>query len=125
MDAQTLALVLLIMRILAAIILFAVLVKQVINLRTTKTDYPGVRIAVFIGTLILFVGQFIPGLLDAVVAFGGNYTGGRSRTPNALGAAYALNNASKDLVIGVLLAVLHFNPSTRSNGGTKDDHSVL
>lgn len=125
MDAQTLATILLIMRIFAAIILFAVLVKQIINLRTTKTDYPGVRIAVFVGTIILFVGQFIPGLLDAIVAFGGQYAGGRSRTPNPLGAAYALNNAGKDLVIGSLLAVLHFNSSTRSNGGAKDDHSVL
>lgn len=125
MDAQTLATVLLIMRVLAAIILAAVLVKQVINLRTTKTDYPGVRIAVFVGTIILFAGQFIPGLLDAVVAFG-NYYGGRSQNPNPLGVAYALNNAGKDLVIGALLAVLHFNPSTRTPKGTpKDDHSVL
>lgn len=126
MDAQTLATVLLIMRILAGVILFAVIIKQIINLRTTKTDYPGVRIAVFIGTIILFTGQFIPAILDAIVAFGGNYAGGRSRTPNPLGAAYALNNASKDLVIGALLAVLHFNPSARRPKGTpKDDHSVL
>lgn len=126
MDAEKLAMALLIMRILAGIILFAVIIKQIINLRTTETDYPGVRWAVFIGTIILFVGQFIPAILDAVVAFGSSYPGGRSRTPNVLGAAYALNNAGKDLVIGVLLAVLHFNPSTRTpKGSAKDDHSVL
>lgn len=125
MDAQTLAAILLAMRVVAAIILFAVLVKQVINLRTTKTDYPGVRWAVFIGTIILFTGQFIPGLLDSIVAFGGNYAGGRARTPNPLGAAYALNNAGKDLVIAGLLAILHYNPSTRGKSHANDDHGVL
>lgn len=119
------AAILLIMRIIAAIIILAVLIKQVINLRTTATDYPGVRIAIFVGTLILFIGQFTPAILDAVVAFG-DYAGGRSQSPNPLGVTYALNNASKDLIIGILLAVLHFNRSTRTpKGSAKDDHSVL
>lgn len=124
MDAQTQASILLLIRVVAAIILFAVLVKQVINLRTTETDYPGVRWAIFAGTLILFLGQFIPALLDAVVAFG-NFYAGRNRNPNLLSSAYAFNNAGKDLVIGALLAILHFNPSTRNKAGIKDDHSVL
>lgn len=124
MNAQEQATVLLAIRVVAAIILFAVLVKQVINLHTTKTDYPKVRWAVFAGTLILFFGQFIPGILDAVVAFG-NFYEGRNPRPKLLASSYAFNNAVKDLVMGALLAILHFNPSTRSNGNTKDHHSVL
>lgn len=125
MDAQTLATILLGMRTIAGITLLAVLIKQVINLRTTSTDYPIVRTAVFVGTIILFIGQFVPGILDAVVAFG-DYAGGRSENPNPLGVTYALNNATKDLVIAGLLALLHFNPSTRTpKGSAKDDHSVL
>jgi len=123
-DAQTQVSLLLAMRVIAAIVLFAVLVKQVINLRTTETDYPGVRWAVFAGTLILFLGQFIPALLDAVVAFGSFYEG-RNRNPNILGSAYAFNNAGKDLVIAALLAVLHFSSRHPNKIGSKDDHSVL
>lgn len=109
MDAQTLATVLLCLRILAVILLAATLIKQVKQLRTTTTDYPGVRIAVFIATIILFVGQFIPIALDAVVEFGESYSG-RSVNPAALPVSYPLNNALKDVVIGTLLAVQHYRP---------------
>lgn len=125
MDAQEQATLLLAMRVIAALVLLAVIIKQIINLRTTRTDYPGVRWAVFAGTVILFAGQFIPALLDAVVAFG-NFYAGRNRNPNLLSSAYAFNNAGKDLVIAGLLAILHFNRSTRTpKGSAKDDHSVL
>lgn len=109
MDAQTLATVLLCLRILAVILLAATLIKQVKQLRTTATDYPGVRIAVFVATIILFVGQFAPILLDAVVAFGSFYEG-RNATPELLPVSYSLNNALKDVVIGTLLAVQHYRP---------------
>jgi hypothetical protein len=109
MDAQTLAIALLCLRILAVILLAATLIKQVKQLRTTTTDYPGVRIAVFIATIILFVGQFTPILLDTVVAFGSFYEG-RSATPDVLPVSYSLNNALKDVVIGTLLAVQHYRP---------------
>lgn len=109
MDAQTLATLLLCLRIFAVFLLAATIVKQVKQLRTTATDYPGVRIAVFIATIVLFLGQFIPLLLDAVVAFGPYYEG-RSKTPNLLAASYSLNNALKDVIIGILLAVQHYRP---------------
>lgn len=109
MDAQTLAILLLCLRILAVFLLGATIVKQVKQLTTTVTDYPGVRIAVFIATVVLFLGQFIPLLLDAAVAFGSYYEG-RNRTPNLLAASYSLNNATKDVVIGILLVVQHYRP---------------
>jgi len=109
MDAQTLAILLLCLRILAVVLLAATIVKQIKQLRTTSTDYPGVRIAVFIATIVLFVGQFIPILLDAVVAFGSFYEG-RNAMPELLPVSYSLNNALKDVVIGTLLAVQHYRP---------------
>ena len=109
MDAQTLATLLLCLRILAVVLLAATIVKQIKQLRTTSTDYPGVRIAVFIATIILFIGQFIPIILDVVVAFGSFYEG-RNQTPELLPVGYSLNNALKDLVIGILLAVQHYRP---------------
>lgn len=109
MDAQTLAILLLCLRILAVFLLGATIVKQVKQLTTTATDYPGVRIAVFIATVVLFLGQFIPLLLDAAVEFGSYYEG-RNRTPNLLAASYSLNNATKDAIIGILLVVQHYRP---------------
>lgn len=109
MDAQTLATLLLVLRIIAVVLLAATIVKQVKQLRTTTTDYPGVRIAVFIATIVLFIGQFIPILLDAVVAFGSFYQG-RSSTPGLLPTSYSLNNALKDVIVGILLAVQHYRP---------------
>ena len=75
----------------------------------SQSRYPDVRIAVFVATIVLFVGQFIPILLDAVVAFGSFYEG-RNATPEVLPASYSLNNALKDVVIGTLLAVQHYRP---------------
>jgi len=109
MDAQTLATLLLCLRIFALFLLAATIVKQVKQLRTTTTDYPGLRVAVFIATIVLFVGQFIPIALDAVVEFGESYSG-RSVNPAALPVSYSLNNAIKDVVIGALLAVQHYRP---------------
>jgi len=109
MDAQTLATLLLIMRIFAVVLLAATIVKQIIQMRTTTTEYSGVRIAVFIATIVIFLGQFIPMLLDTVVAFGSYYEG-RNQTPNLLAASYSLNNAGKDVIIGVLLFVQHYRP---------------
>lgn len=109
MDAQTLATLLLIMRIFAVALLAATIVKQIIQMRTTTTEYPGVRIAVFIATIVLFLGQFIPLLLDATVAFGSFYEG-RNKTPNLLAASYSINNATKDVIIGILLFVQHYRP---------------
>ncbi len=109
MDAQTLAILLLGLRILAVFLLGATIVKQIKQLRTTETDYPGVRIAVFIATVVLFLGQFIPILLDAVPAFGSFYEG-RNVSPNLLASSYSLNNATKDVIIGTLLFVLHYRP---------------
>lgn len=109
MDAQTLATILLILRILAVVLLAATIVKQIKQLKTTTTEYPGVRIAVFIATIVLFIGQFIPILLDAVVAFGSFYEG-RNSTPGLLPSSYSLNNAIKDVIIGGLLFVQHYRP---------------
>lgn len=109
MDAQSLAILLLALRILAVLLLAATIVKQIKQMRTTVTDYPGVRIAVFIATVVLFIGQFIPILLDAVVAFGSFYEG-RNANPGLLPSSYSLNNALKDVVIGGLLAVQHYRP---------------
>jgi hypothetical protein len=109
MDAQTLAILLLALRILAVVLLAATIVKQIKQLRTTATDYPGVRLAVFVATIVLFIGQFIPILLDSVVAFGSFYEG-RNETPGLLPASDSLNNAIKDVVIGTLLAVQHYRP---------------
>lgn len=109
MDAQSLASLLLGLRIIAVILLVATVVKQIDLLRNTVTEYPGVRWAVFIATIVLLVGQFIPMLLDSVVAFGKSYPG-RSTTPNILGSSYALNNAIKDVIIGALLTIQHYRP---------------
>lgn len=109
MDAETLALTLLAMRILAVILLAATIIKQIIQIRTTTTEYPGLRYGVFIVTIILFAGQFIPIILDAVVAFGNSYTG-RSLKPAVLPVSYSLNNAIKDVLIGALLAIQHYRP---------------
>lgn len=109
MDAQTLAIILLAMRILAVALLVATIAKQIKQMRTTTTEYPGVRIGVFIATVVLLVGQFIPMALDAAVAFGTHYEG-RSVHPATLPVSYALNNAVKDVVIGGLLAAQHYRP---------------
>lgn len=109
MDAQTLAGILLVFRIFATLLLAATIIKQIKQMRTTTTEYPGVRTAVFIATIVLFLGQFIPILLDAVVAFGSHYNG-RARTPSILAVSYSLNNALKDVIIGGLLFVQHYRP---------------
>ena len=112
MDAQTLAIVLLALRVIAVVLLAATIVKQVKQLRTTTTDYPGVRIAVFLATIVLFIGQFIQILLDDVDAFGSFYEG-RNSTPGLLPTSYSLNNAIKDVIIGGLLFVQHYRPRRR------------
>lgn len=109
MDTQTLAAVLLSLRIIAVILLVAVIIKQIKQLRTTSTEYPAVRVTIFVLTIVLLLGQFIPILLDAVVTFGSSYTG-RSSSPSLLPTSYALNNAGKDVIIGALLAFLYYRP---------------
>ncbi len=108
-DAQTLAAILLGLRVIAVILISAVLYRQIVNLRTLKTDYPAVRYTVLILTVVLLVGQIIPVLLDSIVAFGETYAG-RSTSPNIIGASYAMNNAVKDVIIGLLLCFLYFRP---------------
>lgn len=112
MDAQTLAILLLALRIFAVILLAAALYKQIQQVRTTATDYPGVRWAVLGATAFLLLGQFIPILLDSVVAFGSTYTG-RSPAPALLPASYAINNAVGDVVIGALLAIQYYRPRNK------------
>lgn len=108
-DAQTLAAILLGLRVLATALIGAVLYRQIQNLRKLTTDYPAVRYTVLILTIVLLVGQIIPVLLDSIVAFGSTYQG-RSTSPNIIGASYALNNAIKDVIIGLLLCFLYFRP---------------
>lgn len=109
MDAQLLAAILLALRILAVILLAAVIYVQIKQLRTTSTQYPGVRLSIFILTIVLLIGQFIPILLDSAVAFGETYNG-RSANPAALPVLYSLNNAIKDVIIGALLVFVHYRP---------------
>lgn len=109
MTGVELAVVLLGMRVVATIVLVAVLIKQIINLRTKQTDYPVVRWGIFAATIILLLGQFIPITLDTAVAFFEGYEG-RHRQPNLLSSSYALNNATKDLVIAGMLALMHYWP---------------
>lgn len=109
MDAQTLAVTLLILRIIAVILLVAVIVKQAKLLRTTSTEYPALRVAILVATVVLLVGQIVPIVLDATVAFGTPYTG-RSLNPQPLPVSYALNNAIKDVIIGALLAFQYYRP---------------
>jgi hypothetical protein len=108
-DAQTLAAILLGLRVLAVILITSVLVRQIHNLRRLRTDYPAVRVTVLILTIVLLIGQIIPVFLDAIVAFGSTYSG-RSTNPNVIGASYAINNAVKDVIIGALLSFLYFRP---------------
>lgn len=112
MDAQTLAILLLILRIIAVILIVAVLIKQIHNIRKLYTQYPAVRYTVLLLTIVLLAGQIIPIMLDAIVAFGQTYPG-RSRMPNLLSSSYALNNAIKDVTIGALLAFLYFRPRAK------------
>lgn len=109
-DAQTLAIILLGLRVFAVILIGTVLYRQIKNIRTLKTDYPAVRWTVLILTVTLFVGQLIPIILDTIVAFGSSYAG-RSTHPNVIGASYAINNAVKDVIIGLLLVFLYFRPN--------------
>lgn len=108
-DPITLASILLGMRIVALILIGAVLTRQIRNLRRLQTEFPAVRWSIFILTVVLFLGQFIPILLDASVALLGG-SGGRSANPSLLGASYAINNATKDVIIGVLLCFIYFRP---------------
>lgn len=108
-NPQTLAAFLLGLRVMATVLILAVLIRQIKNLRSLSTDYPAVRWTVFILTVVLLVGQIIPVLLDSIVAFGSTYAG-RSTNPNIIGASYALNNAIKDVIIGLLLCFLYFRP---------------
>ena len=112
MDAQLLAAILLGLRFVAVALLVAVIIRQIKQLRTTSTEYPAVRVTIFLLTIVLLVGQFIPILLDSAVAFGDSYTG-RSANPAALPVLYSLNNALKDVVIGGLLMFLHYRPAKR------------
>ena len=109
LDAQTLGTILLAERIVAVILITAVLIRQIQNLKRLQTDYPAVRWTDFILTLVLLVGQFIPVLLDTIVAFGSTYPG-RSTHPNLIAASYSINNATKDVIIGLLLCFLYFRP---------------
>lgn len=112
MDGQTLAALLLALRVIAVILLVAVIVRQIKQLRTTSTEYPAVRVTIFVLTIVLLIGQFIPILLDTVVAFGDTYSG-RSESPAALPVAYSLNNAGKDVIIGALLTFVHYRRTKR------------
>lgn len=119
MDAQTLAIILLGLRIIAVVLLGAVLVKQINQMRNTVTDYPYLRYGIFVLTILLFLKQFIPIILDAVVGFGGFYEG-RAAAPSILPASYAINNAVGDVLFGVLLAIQHFRKRRQkpdANGG--------
>lgn len=109
MDSQTLAITLIALRIIAIILLVATIVKQVDRLRTTTTEYPGVRIAVFAATVILLVGQIIPMmvLLDMIEAA---QCVGCNNSLDALSTGYAVNNVTKDVIMGALLAVQHYRP---------------
>lgn len=109
MDAQTLATILLGLRIVAVVTLVAVIFKQIKQLRTTTTEYPAVRIGVFIATIVILLGQFIPITLDSIVVFGSTYAG-RNTTPTVLSSTYALSNAGQDVIIGLLLAFQHLRP---------------
>lgn len=110
MEAQTLAAILLGLRIVATVLLGSAVIKQIQRARKLKTSYPTLRLGVMVGTMVLLLGQIIPIRLDSVVAFGSTYAG-RNLNPNALGVSYALNNAIKDVVIGILLAVMYFRGS--------------
>ena len=107
LDPQTLAAILLALRIIAAGLLIAVIVRQIHNLRNLRTDYPAVRMVVFLLTLTLLIGQIIPMILDSVVLLYGGYPG-RAMNPHILGVSYAINNALKDVIIGALLCFLYF-----------------
>lgn len=109
MEAETLALTLLAMRVIAILLLGATIFKQITQIRTTTTEYPGLRYGIFIATIILFIGQFIPLVLDAVVAFGSTYQG-RNINPTTLPVIYSINNAVKDVIIGALLTFQHYRP---------------
>lgn len=108
-NAQTLAIILLLERLLATGLIVAVIVKQIKNIRTLHTDYPVVRWAVLVLTIVLLVGQFVPIILDSVVSLGRFYPG-RNQSPNLLAVSYSLNNATKDVIIGALLFFLHYRP---------------
>lgn len=112
MDAQTLAFILLGLRLVAVVLLSMALHKQVQQILHTTTEYPGVRFAIFGATVFLLIGQIIPILLDAVVAFGSTYAG-RGAAPALLPTSYALNNAIGSVVIGALLAIQYYRPRSK------------
>lgn len=112
MDAQTLAFILLALRIIAVILLLSTIYKQVRQIMYTTTEYPGVRWAIFAATVFLLITQIIPILLDAVVALGSTYAG-RAAAPALLPTSYTLNNAIGSVVIGALLAIQYYRPRNK------------
>ena len=112
-EAQTLAIISLTMRLIAASLIAVVLYRQIWNIRHLATDYPVVRMTVLLLTITLFVGQLLPIVLDTVVSLGNLYPG-RNPLPNGYAISYTLNNATKDIVIGALLVFLHYRPGSRN-----------
>lgn len=105
MDPQGLAIFLLIIRFAAVCLFVAVVLKQINQIRTTQTEYQGVRVAIFAITLVLLYGQIAPMILDVAVAQGEL---GLEKTPGFLSLGYLFNNAIKDVIIGGLLLFIHY-----------------
>lgn len=106
-DTELIAAALLLLRIIAVLLLSAVLIRQIQNLRTLQTEYPGIRMVVFLLTLTLLLGQIYPIIQDARLLFSGGINEFMN-PPYIQGVAYALNNGIKDVLCGVLLCFLYF-----------------
>ena len=107
LDTHTLAVLLLVSRIICVFLILAVLLRQLINIKHLHTEYPAVRMTILILTAILLAGQFVPIALDGSAAFT-EFGDGQVST---ILAAYTINNVLKDMAVGVLLTFLYFRPN--------------
>ena len=107
LDTKTLAILLLTLRVICTALIGAVLVRQIKNIRRLHTEYPAVRMTILLLTIILFIGQIIPIVLDGSAAF---TSFGGSGSVSTLLAAYTINNAISDIAVATLLAFLYYRP---------------
>jgi hypothetical protein len=100
MDIKIIALTLLTARIVSVVFLLSVLRKQWAVLRTK--DHPELgtlRRVLFYLSMVIFLGQFVPILIDAATLVAQV----KRSDPNPLGVAYAYSNAFTAMISSLLL----------------------
>lgn len=104
MDIKTIALTLLILRLIAVYFMSLVLKRQLGLLRDNYSpELRGTRIILFVLAMVIFVGNFVPILIDTLTIFG---SVARSQ-PLTIGITYAYSNALTAAVAGITFWLLY------------------